>query len=254
MLYAIRVGKANFAHYQAPPARFCPLECAISEKGDYLGPPIEQQPHPPGPRLVSVTACRGPSPLLRGAAVRGSGQQTTRAGTIPACAGSSPPRRQLRTTSRDHPRVRAGSRASRTRPLYGGGDHPRVRGEQQFPCYIQPAEPGPSPHARGADRHGDLRRAGHGTIPACAGSRRGRLAGPARPGDHPACAGSSSAATKPETPPRDHPRVRGEQGTRRRRAAQAAGPSPRARGAGDAEGLQAVDHGRGEQREFCGLA
>ncbi len=71
----------------------------------------------------------GPSPRARGAArrVAPSGRGD---GTIPACAGSRPPR------------------SPRTAP---GRDHPRVRGEQISAVTESSASVGPSPRARGAE-------------------------------------------------------------------------------------------------------
>ncbi len=136
-------------------------------------------------------------------------------GITPACAGS---RRQvppLRSSFRDHPRVR-GEQHSHTQPIHqwqespprargaarephkdvvaagiipacagsrpasacrGGGrwDHPRVRGEQSHLYRQADRENGSPPRARGA---GPARRAalrGGGITPACAGSRGGSL-------------------------------------------------------------------------------
>ena len=175
------------------------------------------------------------------------------AGTIPACAGSSPHLVDANVQPRDHPRVRGEQPAATwtsswpwgpsprargaeqplvlhdaldgTIPACAGssprpasrwprrGDHPRVRGEQNGPEPAGQRSGGPSPRARGAAALLPGRAALGGTIPACAGSSWWN--GPQR------CRRG------------DHPRVRGEQvgvgggdlGIR--------GPSPRARGAAD---------------------
>src|SRR5690606_9686438 len=75
----------------------------------------------------------------------------------------------------------------------------------------------PSPRARGAVPHRTRRRGGRGTIPACAGS-----------------SGRSSGRPPPK---RDHPRVRGEQPQVVNVVNVLLGPSPRARGAALALGL-----------------
>ena len=138
----------------------------------------------------SCTPCGwGSSPRARGAPHRRDPRRSAH-GIIPACAGS--------TTSR--PRTRCCS-----------GDHPRVRGEHGRRGRAGPPVEGSSPRARGAlvDRAG--RRAGHGIIPACAGSTQQR-----------------SGATQKAW---DHPRVRGEHLKAGMTGLAAEGSSPRARGA-----------------------
>ncbi len=131
----------------------------------------------------------GPSPRARGALdqpVRGDAV----GGTIPACAGS--------------------TRNVRVRPT-SGRDHPRVRGEHSATRDAVMDGTGPSPRARGAQRHPRRRHGRHGTIPACAGSTVTVMRG---------------------LPSRwDHPRVRGEHAFAQSSALALAGPSPRARGA-----------------------
>ncbi len=114
---------------------------------------------------------QGPSPRARGAhqapvLARG------RAGTIPACAGSTsgPPPRSM-----------------------SAGDHPRVRGEHHQRATVCCIALGPSPRARGAQRF----RLGYvgeaGTIPACAGSTRPIGGRPAEVRDHPRVRGEHTA-------------------------------------------------------------
>ena len=140
---------------------------------------------------LGVMPSAGPSPRARGAAGRlavGLGWR----GTIPACAGSRPPARGRARTS---------------------WDHPRVRGEQIPVDGGYAINTGPSPRARGADRHAGPLRDQKGTIPACAGSSAG---------------GSGGRGLG-----WDHPRVRGEQDPPVRVRGGGVGPSPRARGAAD---------------------
>ncbi len=138
---------------------------------------------------VDVVLLGGPSPHARGAP-EGSGGRTGIGGTIPACAGSTRPR-------------------SCGRPLVW--DHPRMRGEHGPRISISGSMTGPSPRARGALGQRPRRRAGLGTIPACAGSTWcGRGSMPAR---------------------RDHPRVHGEHIVQQIPDQASQGPSPRARGA-----------------------
>ncbi len=109
----------------------------------------------------------------------------------------------------------AGSRDRRPYHPRRLSDHPRVRGEQgRFGAVVGRAG-GPSPRARGAAGVGDYWWVHQRTIPACAGSSP-RV----RVGEHPTG---------------DHPRVRGEQSRCTASAITASGPSPRARGAADAE-------------------
>ncbi len=193
----------------------------------------------------------GSSPRARGAVVNSANARSC-SRIIPACAGSSWAPLKFDDWIMDHPRVRgeqtrppawpnarAGSspraRGAEPRlparlqpvriiPACAGSshpvwcsrrwpwDHPRVRGEQGCCCGSTGSTTGSSPRARGAGQvgvdHGWLL----GIIPACAGSSRPR----------------------PTAMPylTDHPRVRGEQAASAGCAAEAAGSSPRARGAG----------------------
>src|SRR5256885_3034356 len=99
----------------------------------------------------------GPSPRARGAHPD-LPWPARRAGTIPACAGST---------------VRSGTRTTRPR------DHPRVRGEHKTVASLLAWLRGPSPRARGAPFGQEPERLDLGTIPACAGSTPA-LAAPAR--------------------------------------------------------------------------
>ena len=172
----------------------------------------------------------GPSLRARGA-LPGRSERQLHAGTIPACAGSTPITNPM---------------------LYDRWDHPRVRGEHEGVESIANLAKGPSPRARGAHLSDTHLMMLAGTIPACAGSTvrsagsvyvtgdhprvRGEHPGPVREpgrlrGTIPACAGSTRSPLITRLRPWDHPRVRGEHwyviyGPRTLR-----GPSPRARGA-----------------------
>ncbi|SDP94094.1 hypothetical protein SAMN05421507_12328 [Lentzea jiangxiensis] len=173
--------------------------------------------------------CRvtGPSPRARGAR-HPRRHRRLPAGTIPACAGSTP---------------------AMSRPSSTAWDHPRVRGEHRPAWRISASRPGPSPRARGAQCLAQRGVALAGTIPACAGSTPGRARRPPRDhprvrGEHtlnalcrlvahgpsprargaplhplrtllrlrtiPACAGSTRRHCTGWGGTRDHPRVRGE--------------------------------------------
>src|SRR5690606_8543937 len=95
----------------------------------------------------------GSSPHARGAPVHDRlGWQSD--GLIPACAGSTSPRRPTAPLVRAHPRMR--------------GEHPPGAGPL-------PVTEGSSPHARGAPALTWDDTAGVGLIPACAGSTRALL-------------------------------------------------------------------------------
>ena len=172
----------------------------------------------------------GSSPRARGAQVGGDRLERP-LGIIPACAGST-----------------AGTPTSST----STGDHPRVRGEHDENSEPVGQVAGSSPRARGAlavlgDGDG-----GGGIIPACAGSTTPRSPGYAPPGGSsprargargetrqqqrrvgiiPACAGSTCSHRSWRRSTRDHPRVRGEHFVVTCVMLNAAGSSPRARGA-----------------------
>ena len=95
-------------------------------------------------RMVSS----GPSPRVRGAHRRHPGRRAV-LGTIPARAGSTPPKTWK-------PRL--------------PGDHPRACGEHPYPSLPPASIRGPSPRVRGARGHGPGRALLIGTIPARAGS------------------------------------------------------------------------------------
>ncbi len=192
----------------------------------------------------------GSSPRARGARYQ---TKVSRAmfGIIPACAGSAVPRSTSGRASSDHPRVRGernsqirdtanflgssprargalrlcglGDLAGRIIPacagsaqgIFAGGvaglDHPRVRGERVVPRNITLAYKGSSLRARGA-RSGRRVRLGQVRI-------------------IPACAGSAPPPGRLTAPSPDHPRVRGERNFLNEASDDAAGSSPRARGA-----------------------
>ncbi len=160
-------------------------------------------------RSLSAATSLGPSPRARGARVDLADQAAV-AGTIPACAGSTPQIARARMPVRDHPRVRgehggaggrsvgywgpsprargarsatratvptggtipacAGSTWARSPPLALRRDHPRVRGEHARSPATEASVMGPSPRARGAHPGDVVEVEVVGTIPACAGS------------------------------------------------------------------------------------
>ncbi|MGX1487745.1 hypothetical protein RKD41_000004 [Streptomyces tendae] len=150
-------------------------------------------------RDICRRSARGPSPRVRGAVMRWR-PYCGPFGTIPASAGS-----------------RTGPCLTSSSP----GDHPRGCGEQESPERRFMLRAGPSPRVRGAGLAGPRLQLASGTIPAGAGSSRGR--------------GSSSRSR------RDHPRGCGEQGSRARGYNSPLGPSPRVRGAA---GGAAAHHAR----------
>ncbi len=106
----------------------------------------------------------------------------------------------------------AGSSRAGTSTRRASRDHPRGCGEQaRLKVRCRPL-PGPSPRVRGAAAPARPRPPRAGTIPAGAGSRL--------------------PAHRANAPNWDHPRGCGEQGRSRQRRAEAEGPSPRVRGAG----------------------
>ncbi len=193
---------------------------------------------------------QGPSPRARGA-LPTSVEADVRAGTIPACAGSTAVAPRRWRTGRDHPRVRgehadhldrlddmegpsprargalatalssrcrsrtipacAGSTSCVRRPRRAAWDHPRVRREHESARRPPIRTWGPSPRARGAPAQ---RR--------CAGGPLGTI---------PACAGSTNRQDGLLSVHGDHPRVRGEHQLNVAVPEDLLGPSPRARGA-----------------------
>ena len=172
-------------------------------------------------------------------------------GIIPACAGSTQGRGQIRSCERDHPRMRgehaagiaasdnmqgssphargahtlramdqeapwiipacAGSTASTVDSFGASRDHPRMRGEHSTLPTLATSVTGSSPHARGAHALKDVLVIVRGIIPACAGSTQ---LIPSRP-----------------VVSRDHPRMRGEHGDAGDFCTRFEGSSPHARGA-----------------------
>ena len=144
-------------------------------------------------RLSELSATQGSSPHARGARVAPQRPDISR-GIIPACAGSTRPRR-------------CGRRASR--------DHPRMRGEHIFNQPVQTPDEGSSPHARGAHLRPEARRVDRGIIPACAGStspcpRRASCCRdhPRMRGEHAVCLGGGKLAEG------SSPHARGARGER----------------------------------------
>ncbi len=151
----------------------------------------------------------GPSPHARGAAPLGP-LPIRDHGTIPARAGSRTHSLTIRTTKRDHP---------------------RMRGEQSISGTPSRVTWGPSPHARGADGLSLLQLAQFGTIPASAGSRAWRTARGICWRDHPRTRGEQLGARGVPVVPWGHPRTSGEQSTVKGCLLFLLGPSPHARGA-----------------------
>ncbi len=192
---------------------------------------------------------RGPPPRARGPP-GGACSRGRKAGTTPACAG----------TTRTGPR-----------PAPGARDHPRVRGDHPIAIVSCPWGSGPPPRARGPHPRRPDRLDVHGTTPACAGTTWSLPPGPPWPRDHPRVRGDHLKAEEPDTyaegpPPRargphrhrphhchrngttpacagttdpfpypsylcgDHPRVRGDHWAGRQGVRPAGGPPPRARG------------------------
>ena len=179
----------------------------------------------PAPRLSG-----GSSPHARGALLL-LGPASAYTGIIPACAGSTAPRR------------------SSPSPTW---DHPRMRGEHKIEGKSRKTDGGSSPHARGAPHFRPELAQDAGIIPACAGSTVGlrrvrgvgegssphargalvqRVPRQVRDGIIPACAGSTPCAPARRSRPGDHPRMRGEHTLCQPSAGEHAGSSPHARGA-----------------------
>ena len=195
-------------------------------------------------------SAQGSSPRMRGALPRHVPANSW-GGIIPAYAGSTTCRWQMRLTCRDHPRVcgehgrfphaARGRRGSSPRmrgahaldwsfgfdlgiiPAYAGStdlidpegeddeDHPRVCGEHRVDARRRFDLSGSSPRMRGAQVARRAHLLAHGIIPAYAGSTG------------PAASGRSCA--------RDHPRVCGEHRPRGYGSRRLPGSSPRMRGA-----------------------
>ena len=98
----------------------------------------------------TVSRCAGSSPHARGA-LPSMVVAASRAGIIPACAGSTTTRRKTRLRERDHP---------------------RMRGEHSHAADASSAARGSSPHARGAPIDALYSLASLRIIPACAGSTK----------------------------------------------------------------------------------
>ena len=117
----------------------------------------------------------GSSPHARGAQ-RGAAGAGEDGGIIPACAGSTTPRRTL---------------------IKGGRDHPRMRGEHLTPRASASLLAGSSPHARGALGTIDAATRKSGIIPACAGSTVRLVVANAGRRDHPRMRGEHSRRITP---------------------------------------------------------
>ena len=162
---------------------------------------------------MGIPSDRGSSPHARGAPL-GAEDARLLGGIIPACAGSTRHLRRLDLACEDHPRMRgehgsclreaprspgssphargapracrhtacqagiipacAGSTVRLRLRMLQQGDHPRMRGEHPDHGSHIPRPVGSSPHARGAQGAGAVRRAEVGIIPACAGSTLNR--------------------------------------------------------------------------------
>ena len=199
---------------------------------------------------VVDSAGPGSSPHARGARHVAPGADS-RAGIIPACAGST---------------------ACEPRPCAGTWDHPRMRGEHVDAALTVSPLTGSSPHARGARRSASKVPCPCRIIPACAGSTRRHRAGSTHNRDHPrmrgehategdsadelpgssphargarravlgdlgragiipACAGSTRYLVDALLEDEDHPRMRGEHELSAVLPLRRTGSSPHARGA-----------------------
>ena len=114
-------------------------------------------------RRPSPSATRGSSPLARGLLV-GRNVPVQHDGIIPARAGFTRGRSDVRPD---------------------GGDHPRSRGVYPLSLHAHPADQGSSPLARGLRRHGRTARLRFRIIPARAGFTPQRPALTCLQGDHP---------------------------------------------------------------------
>ena len=186
---------ARGAHCRAPVLAARPgiiPACAGSTDAPRLNP-ITKRDHPrmrgEHDTCLPTTAPRkGSSPHARGAPCDG-GRALSGKGIIPACAGSTPARRQRALCSRDHPRMRGehsrrcgralvmrGSSPHTRGAHHGGaikvlrGDHPRMRGEHSAQLAKAVYNGGSSPHARRALAKLQVVEQCVGIIPACAGS------------------------------------------------------------------------------------
>ena len=132
---------------------------------------------------------KGPSPRVRGKPPQ-SRQESLTTGSIPACAGETPHRRQRQRPTRVHPRVCGGNNREAILSLLVDGPSPRVRGKRLHP------------RARSGRR---------GSIPACAGETRMDMSIYARYAVHPrVCGGNVIAAVAAAIGPGPSPRVRGK--------------------------------------------
>ena len=201
------------------------------------------------PRTWAMLSKMGPSPRVRGKLELQTPWQS-RGGSIPACAGETPPPDAPGRAPSVHPRVCGGNNRTPGSPGRQPGPSPRVRGKQlrttscltigrsipacagetQACSQVHGASPvhprvcggnaasaparlphlGPSPRVRG--KHADRRRlrSGPGSIPACAGETKAESVGQPTPTVHPRVCGGN---------PRGAASARGP-----------SGPSPRVRG------------------------
>ena len=132
----------------------------------------------------------GPSPRVRGNRRRGR-RSSSRAGSIPACAGKP---------------------AAATRPVTAWRVHPRVCGETSARDRQPDPRPGPSPRVRGNLLHQLAGHARWGSIPACAGKPGRSAIRGAGTGVHPrVCGETCHSSARTEVTPGPSPRVRGNQ-------------------------------------------
>ena len=137
---------------------------------------------------LTTLLATGSSPRARGARLRRSMLLVARR-IIPACAGSTRPRRSY---------------------LPAGRDHPRVRGEHDDYVQALLVSRGSSPRARGAHGGGRPARPGAGIIPACAGSTKQKRTSQRNRRDHPRVRGEHGLYVVPATLPKgSSPRARG---------------------------------------------
>ncbi len=152
-------------------------------------------------------------------------------------ATETPPSAAVDTVRRGHRRVRAGTNpacAGTTRPpaveTCGGTDQPRLRGDDAQTLRNLADAGGPTPPARGRQRHDPQRHPRARTNPACAGTTPGR---------------------RPRSRPRsDQPRLRGDDVDGGDAEVRVQGPTPPARGR--PAGRRAQRRGRGTDPACAG--
>ncbi len=127
----------------------------------------------------------------------------------PACAGTTPGSRRLRTTGPDHPRLR--------------GDHNSKKSTRGSVLGTPP--PARGPPGRPTRTATQLR-----NTPACAGTTAPSRAGSRCPAEHPRLRGDHRTSCWSTTASGEHPRLRGDHPSARRCSFPAAGTPPPARG------------------------